>query len=239
VAVTSFLSVISKGSVAFILITILYKVFQPLGGAITYPLLVLLSLFTLIIGNLFALRQNNLKRFLAFSSIAQVGFILVALSSGVKGGAISVTYFILIYVFSNLAAFGVVSIISEASGKETVDAYKGLYKNNKLLSWVMAIALFSLSGIPPTAGFFGKLFLVMAGAVRQNSLFIVVVALNLVVSLYYYLRVVRAIFMDTNENPLEKVTINRAPKLALIICTVAILIIGLIGGVYEYIKSLH
>jgi NADH-quinone oxidoreductase subunit N len=180
VAVTSFLSVISKGSVAFILITILYKVFQPLGGEITYPLLLLLSLFTLIIGNLFALRQNNLKRFLAFSSIAQVGFILVALSSGVKGGAISVTYFILIYVFSNLAAFGVVSIISEASGKETVDEYKGLYKNNKLLSWVMAIALFSLAGIPPTAGFFGKLFLVMAGAARQNSLFIVVVALNLV-----------------------------------------------------------
>ena len=239
VAVTSFLSVISKGSVAFILITVLYKVFQPLGGEITYPLLVLLSLFTLIIGNLFALRQNNLKRFLAFSSIAQVGFILVALSSGVKGGAISVTYFILIYIFSNLAAFGVVSIISEGSGKETIDAYKGLYKNNKLLSWVMAIALFSLAGIPPTAGFFGKLFLVMAGAVRQNSLFIVVVALNLVVSLYYYLRVVRAIFMDNNETPLEPLIISKAPKLALIICTVAILIIGLIGGVYEYILSLH
>ncbi len=238
VAVTSFLSVISKSSVAFIFLTVLYKVFQPLGPVI-YQLLVILSLATLIIGNLFALRQTNLKRFLAFSSIAQVGFILVGISGGSSAGSISVVYFILIYTFSNLAAFGVISIISEATGKETIDEYKGLYKNNKLLSWVMAIALFSLAGIPPTAGFFGKLFLIMAGAAKGQIWFIVVVVLNLVVSLYYYLRVVRAIFMDTNERPIETVMVNGIPKFALLVCTVAIITIGLIGWIYEHIQSIN
>lgn len=238
VAVTSFLSVISKASVAFIFITVLYKVFQPMG-AVSYRLLVLLVLATLVIGNLFALRQNNLKRFLAFSSIAQVGFILVGVSAGSASGTVSVVYFVLVYMVSNLAAFGVISIITEASGKETIDSYRGLYKNNKLLSWVLAISLFSLAGIPPTAGFFGKLFLIMAGAGAATVWFIVIVAMNLVVSLYYYLRVVRAIFMDSNENPIEKIKLHSVPKMALLFCTAAIIAIGLIGWIYEYVRALQ
>ncbi|MGZ3881401.1 MAG: NADH-quinone oxidoreductase subunit N, partial [Flavisolibacter sp.] len=195
IAVASFLSVVSKGSIAFIFLTALYKVFQPLSG-VWYNMIVILALATMIIGNLFALRQQNIKRFLAFSSIAQVGFILVGMSSNGAVGLTSITYFVLIYVFSNLAAFGVASVISEKTGKENIDDYKGLYQTNPFLSWTMALALFSLAGIPPTAGFFGKLFLITAGASKGNYWFITMVALNLVVSLYYYLRVVRSIFMD-------------------------------------------
>lgn len=237
VATTSFLSVVSKGAVAFIFISALYKVF---GGMqqVWYNMLVILSVATLIIGNLFALRQNNLKRFLAFSSIAQVGFILVGMSASSSLGTASVTYFILIYIFSNLGAFGVVSIISSQTGKETITDYKGLYKNNKFLSWVMALSLFSLAGIPPTAGFFGKMFLIMAGATQATIPFIVIVALNLVVSLYYYLKVVRAMFMDKNETPLEKIKPGFAVTTGLFICTAGIIVIGLIGWIYEYIKSL-
>ncbi|MFM9908740.1 MAG: NADH-quinone oxidoreductase subunit N [Chitinophagaceae bacterium] len=238
VAVTSFLSVVSKGSIAFIFITILYKVFQPLG-TVTYQLLVILSVATLMIGNLFALRQNNLKRFLAFSSIAQVGFILVGISGGTLSSAVSVVYFVLIYIFSNLAAFGVISLVTEATGRETIDSYKGLYKNNKLLSWVMAIALFSLAGIPPTAGFFGKLFLIMSGAATAEIWFIVLVSMNLVVSLFYYLKVVRAIFTDNTDNQMEKVKLNSVPKWTLLFCTVAIIGIGFAGWIYEYILSLQ
>ena len=203
-----------------------------------YNMVMLLSIATMIVGNLFALRQQNIKRFLAFSSIAQVGFILVGISSNGAQGMSSVVYFILIYVFSNLAAFAVAATISSQTGKEKIDELKGLYQTNPFLSWIMAMALFSLAGIPPTAGFFGKLFLITAGASQANYFFIIIVALNLVVSLYYYLKVVRAMFMDKNESPVEKITIHPATKFGLIICAAAIVLVGLLSWVYDYIQGL-
>ena len=237
IAVTAFLSVISKGSVAFIFITALYKVFQPMNE-MWYNMVMILSIATMITGNLFAVRQQNIKRFLAFSSIAQVGFILVGISSNTLEGISSVVYFILIYVFSNLAAFGVAAAISTQTGKENIDDYKGLYQTNPFMSWVLALALFSLAGIPPTAGFFGKLFLLTAGASKANYLFITIAALNMIVSLYYYLRVIRAMFMDKNESPVEKIKTHPAVKLGLIICAAGIVLLGLLSWVYDYIQSL-
>lgn len=238
VAVTSFLSVISKGAVAFIFITVLYKVFTPMLD-IWYRMLVMLAIATMVIGNLFALRQQNIKRFLAFSSIAQVGFILVGISNADYLGIASVVYFVLIYVFSNLAAFGVAAVIAEKTGKENIDDYKGLYKTNPFLTWIMALALFSLAGIPPTAGFFGKLFLLTAAGANAAYWFILVAALNMIISLYYYLRVVRAMFMDKNENPVEPVKASPTVKLALIICGSGIVLVGLLSWIFEYIKTLQ
>jgi NADH-quinone oxidoreductase subunit N len=237
IAVTSFLSVISKGSVAFIFISALYKVFQPLHST-WYIMLVILAVATMVIGNLFALRQQNIKRFLAFSSIAQVGFILVGISSNDNTGLSSVVYFVLIYVFSNLAAFGVASVIAEQTGKENIDDYKGLYKTNPFLSWILVLALFSLAGIPPTAGFFGKLFLISSGASKGSYWFITVAALNMIVSLYYYLRVVRAVFMDKNEQPIDKIKIGPAVKLGLVICGAGIILVGMLSWIYDYIVKL-
>ncbi|HMD01210.1 MAG TPA: NADH-quinone oxidoreductase subunit N [Ferruginibacter sp.] len=237
VATTSFLSVISKGSIAFIFMSALYNAFSTMG-AVWYNMLMILAIATMIIGNLFAIRQQNIKRFLAFSSIAQVGFILLGISAGAPEGITPVVYFILIYVFSNLGAFGVASMISSRTGKENIDDYKGLYKTNKFLCWVMALALFSLAGIPPTAGFFGKLFLLTAAASKASYLFITIAALNMIVSLYYYLRVVRAMFMDNNENPIEPINTNPSEKLGLIICGAGIVLIGMLSWVYEYLKQL-
>ncbi len=236
-AVTAFLSVISKGAVAFIFITMLYYVFQPMLN-IWYMMLVILAIITMVTGNLFALRQQNIKRFLAFSSIAQVGFILVGISSYGTMGVVSTTFFIIVYIFSNLAAFGVASIISEKTGKENIDDYKGLYQTNPYLTWVMALALFSLAGIPPTAGFFGKLFLLTAGASHADYWFILVAALNMIVSLYYYLKVVRAMFMDKNEKPLERLHTSNSVRLGLIICSAGIVLAGLMSWIFDYIKSL-
>jgi len=237
-ATTSFLSVISKGAIAFVLVSTLYKVFQPMHG-VWYTIITVLAIITMIIGNLFALRQQNIKRFLAFSSIAQVGFILVGISSNdsVKGLS-SVMYFVLIYVFSNLAAFGVAETIAIYSGKENIGDYNGLYQNNKFLSWVLALALFSLAGIPPTAGFFGKLFLITAGAAKANFAFITIAALNMIVSLYYYLRVVRSVFMDKGETVVEKIPIQPAVKFGLIICGAGIIVTGLWSWVYDYVVGL-
>jgi NADH-quinone oxidoreductase subunit N len=237
VATTAFLSVISKGAFAFVFITALYKVFQPLHE-VWYNLIIILSIATMLIGNLFALRQQNIKRFLAFSSIAQVGFILVGISSNSAAGATSVVYFILIYIFSNLAAFAVAAIISSQANKENIDDYKGLYQTNPFLSWMMALALFSLAGVPPTAGFFGKLFLITAGAKEASYVFVIIVSLNLVVSLYYYLKIVRAIFMDKNEAPIASIKISGSVKIGLIICAAGIVLTGFFSWIYEYIQSL-
>lgn len=237
VAVTSYLSVISKGAILFVLVSVLYNVFQPLEES-WYNILFLVSVLTMIIGNLFALRQQNIKRFLAFSSIAQVGFILIGITGQSAEGAASVIYFVMVYIFSNLAAFGVISLVSVATGRENVNDYKNFYKNNKALSWVLAIALFSLAGIPPTAGFFGKFFLLLAGAAKSNYWLITIAALNMVVALYYYLRVIKAMFMDTNENPIEKVHVSLSPRIAMIICIGGIIISGITSGAYLYIHSL-
>ena len=237
VAVTSFLSVVSKAAILFVFVSVLYTIFKPIAE-LWYNMLFILSLTTIIVGNLFALRQNNFKRFLAFSSIAQVGFILIGISGSSQEGTASVVYFILIYVFSNLAAFGVISLVSAATGKENISDFKDFYQTNPLLSWILAIALFSLAGVPPTAGFFGKFFLLMAGAAKGNYWLISIAALNMVISFYYYLRVVKAIFMDTNDQPIEKLTIPLLPKLSLVICVIGIVITGLVSFVYEYIHSL-
>lgn len=236
-ATTSFLSVVSKGAVAFVFMAALYKAFQPLE-AVWYNMLMILSVATMVVGNLFALRQQNIKRFLAFSSIAQVGFIMVGMSSNAVEGTTSVVYFVLIYIFSNLAAFGVAAAIATQTGKEDIDDYKGLYKTNPFLSWVLALALFSLAGIPPTAGFFGKLFLLTAGASKGSYLFITIAALNMIISLYYYLRVIRSVFMDKNENPVEKIKIEASAKLGLMICAAGIVLVGLLSWIYDYIQSL-
>ena len=237
VTVTSYLSVVSKASVIFVFMTVLYTAFK--SYIITwYNILFVLSVLTMVIGNLFAIRQNNIKRFLAFSSIAQVGFILIGITGSSQAGSASVVYFVLIYTFSNLGAFGVVGLVSALAGRENIEDYKAFYKTNPMLSWVLAISLFSLAGIPPTAGFFGKFFLLMAGAGQGNYILITIAALNMVVSLYYYLRVVKAIFMDSNENPVKKLTITPSPKLALFICVTGIVLTGVISYVYEYIFSM-
>jgi NADH-quinone oxidoreductase subunit N len=237
VSVTSYLSVVSKAAILFVMVSVFYNVFNPIANS-WYNMIFLISVATMIIGNLFALRQKNMKRFLAFSSIAQVGFILVGLSGQYDKGSASVIYFVLIYVFSNLGAFGVISLVSAIAGKENMDDYKGFYKTNPLLTWVLAISLFSLAGIPPMAGFFGKFFLLFAGAGRGNYLLIVIAALNMVVSLYYYLKVIKAMFMDANETPIEKIHSHWQPKLAMAICIGGILITGIASGAYNYIYSL-
>lgn len=237
IAVTSYLSVISKGSMIFVMTSVLFTVFDKLFYN-WYNIMAVLAVLSMLIGNLFAIRQQNIKRFLAFSSIAQVGFILIGLTGGDHAGFSSVVYFVLIYLFSNLAVFGVISLVSAEKGKENIDDYKGFYKTNPLLTWILAIALFSLAGIPPTAGFFGKFFLILAGAGRNNYLLITIAALNMVVSLYYYLRIIKAMFMDSNESPIEKVEMTWAPKLSMAICVAGILITGMVSGAYEYIYSL-
>ncbi len=181
---------------------ILFTVF-PVIMATWQKTIFVTSVLTMTIGNLFAISQQNLKRFLAFSSISQAGYILLGIIGGNQLGMASVIYYILVYIFSNLGAFGVVAAISNATGKENIDDYNGLYHTNPKLSLVMTLALFSLAGIPPVAGFFGKFFLFTAAAQKGFYLLVLIAVLNTIISLYYYLLVVKAMFIKKSETPIE------------------------------------
>jgi NADH-quinone oxidoreductase subunit N len=237
VNITSFLSVISKGAALFIFIVLLFSVF-PVIIRTWQKAIYITSILTMTIGNLFAIRQQNLKRFLAFSSISQAGYILLGIIGGNSLGMASVIYYIIVYIFSNLGAFGVVAAISNATGKENIDDYNGLYRTNPMLSLIMTLALFSLAGIPPVAGFFGKFFLFTAAAEKKFYLLVLIAVLNTIISLYYYLLVVKAMFINNNENPIAKFRSDFPTRFGLMICVAGIFITGFASIIFEFIKKL-
>ncbi|HEY9186057.1 MAG TPA: NADH-quinone oxidoreductase subunit N [Salegentibacter sp.] len=237
ISVASYLSVISKGAAVFILMILMFTVLKPLMQ-VWENMIYVVALATMFVGNLFALRQQNMKRFLAFSSIAQAGFILLGLITGTQLGTASVVYFVMIYIFSNLAAFGVVQAISLKTGKENIDDYNGLYRTNPKLSLIMLLALFSLAGIPPVAGFFGKFFLYTAAAREGYYLLVFLAVVNVTISLYYYLLVVRAMFLRQNENPIPFFNNKLYMRLGLGITVIGILVLGMYSPLYDYIYEL-
>ena len=237
VNITSYLSVISKGAAFFIFMIILYTVF-PSIIATWQKTIYVTAILTMTIGNLFAIRQQNLKRFLAFSSISQAGYILLGFIGGNQLGMASVIYYILVYIFSNLGAFGVVIAISNATGKENMDDYNGLYHTNPGLSLALTLALFSLAGIPPVAGFFGKFFLFTAAAQKGFYLLVLIAVLNTIISLFYYLLVVKAMFINKSETPIEKFKSDFPTRLALGLCLAGIVITGFASIIFEAIRNL-
>lgn len=235
-SVTAYLSVISKGSAAFVLMAILYKVFTPLVNewqAILYWVIIA----SITLANLFALRQQNLKRFFAYSSISQAGYIMLGVISGTAMGMTGLVYYVLIYMLSNLAAFGVIAIVEHRSGKITIDDYNGLYTTNPRLSFVMMIALFSLAGIPPFAGFFSKFFIFAAAAQQGFYVLVFIALLNTILSLYYYLRVIKAMFINKSEEPIAKFSSDNYTRISLVACSAGILLLGILSTVYENIGT--
>jgi NADH-quinone oxidoreductase subunit N len=235
--VTSYLSVISKGAAVFIFMIILYTVFNKIA-LMWRDVIYVISILTMTLGNLFAMRQRNIKRFLAFSSISQAGFILLGIIGQSQLGMTTVVYFVLVYIFSNLGAFGVAAIISSKTGKESIDDYDGLYRTNPMLSLTMMLALFSLAGIPPLAGFFGKFFLFAAAAKQGMYILVFIAVLNTIISLYYYLLVVKAMFLNRSDRPISYFKSDGYTKLGLAMCIAGIIIIGFASPVYEFIMKL-
>ena len=227
--VTGYLSVISKGAAAFTLCVILMKVFPAMIEHWEMWLYVVIVL-SITVANLFAIRQSELKRFMAFSSISQAGYIMLAVVGNSAYGVAALSYYVLIYVVANMAVFTVIGAVEEASGGRTdMDAYNGFYQTNPKLSLLMTLALFSLAGIPPFAGMFSKFFVFMAAAQEGSyaSYFVVFIALiNTVVSLYYYLLIVKAMYIKAEDNP---------TKLALGLCTAGILLFGICSFFYDWI----
>jgi NADH-quinone oxidoreductase subunit N len=237
--VTGYLSTISKGAAVFALMSILYRVF---GNFVTEWQAVLwwLVLISITIGNLFAMRQTNMKRFLAFSSISQAGYIVLAVMAGTTLGMTSVVYYVLVYIVSNLAVFGVAGIIDSRTGKTNILDYNNLYQTNPKLALVMMIAMFSLGGIPPTAGFFSKFFVFTAAAQEGFYLLLLLALINTVISLYYYLLVVKAMFIGYKDgpDPIAKIESDTYLKVSLVICLAGIFVLGFTSGIFEYLKTI-
>ena len=230
--ITAYLSVISKGSAAFVLMTILIKVF---GNLIEQwqTTLYAITIATITIANLFAIRQQNIKRFFAYSSISQAGYIMLGIIGGTAQGMTALVYYILVYTAANLAAFGVITIIEQRTGKININDYNALYKTNPKLSVIMMLSLFSLAGIPPFAGFFSKFFIFAAAFQAGYHLLVFIALLNTVISLYYYLLIVKAMFITPNETPLKTINTDNYTKLSLIICTVGIIALGIFSIIYD------
>ena len=236
--VTGYLSVVSKGAAAFALMAILAKAFAPLIEYWEYLLYIVIVL-SITIANLFAIRQSELKRFMAFSSISQAGYIMLAVIGASQMGMASLMYYVLVYVVANMAVFTVISTVEQNNGGTTMmSSYDGLYQTNPKLAFLMTLALFSLAGIPPFAGMFSKFFVFMAAA-QQGSFwayFVVFIALiNTVVSLYYYLLIVKAMYIKQTDTPLPTFKSEETTKIALAVCTAGIVLFGICSCIYDYL----
>ena len=239
-AVTGYLSVISKGAATFTLMAILMKVFSPVVEYYEYLLYIVIVL-TITLGNLFAIRQNELKRFMAFSSISQAGYIMLAAIGSSAMGVTSLMYYVLVYIVANMSVFTVINVVeTRGAGTTKMSCYNGLYQTNPKLAFLMTLALFSLAGIPPFAGMFSKFFVFMAAAQQGSFLayLVVFIALvNTVVSLYYYLLIVKAMYIIPTESPLPTFKSDFNTKLALALCTVGIVLFGVCSCIYDWLTS--
>lgn len=236
--VTGYLSVISKGSAAFVLMTILMKVF----GAGAFLGMWSEGFFWIIVvsitvANLFALLQKNLKRFMAFSAISQAGYLVLAIMGGTGQGMTALVFYLLVYMAANLGAFAVINVVEQNSGKVGMDDYNGLYRTNPKLAFLMTLCLFSLAGIPPFAGFFSKFFVFMAAFNAGFHLLVFIALVNTVISLYYYLLIVKAMYIKSNEAPIPTFRSDCGTRAALLVCVLGVVLLGIVSCFYNYIDG--
>lgn len=193
--VTALLSVGSKAAGFVILLRLLFGIFTPLHDHLTL-ILAILSATTMCYGNLAAIPQKNIKRLLGYSSIGHAGYLLMGAAAGSTLGAAAISFYLLGYLFTNLGAFLVIVLYFIASKSDEIADYSGLSQRSPLLACTLFLALMSLAGIPPLAGFFGKFSLFVATVQSGLTWLAFVGAVNVIISLYYYLMVVKRLYMD-------------------------------------------
>lgn len=237
--VTAYLSVVSKGAAAFALLFALFKVFGNIE-VVWQNIIWVLSVITITLGNLFALRQSDIKRFFAFSSISQAGYIVLGIIANNPMGITATVFYVLVYVFSNLAAFAVISSVeNENGGNTSISAFNGLSKSNPKLAFLMMLSVFSLGGIPFFAGFFSKFFIFMAAASAGFYVLVFIALLNTVISLFYYLMIVKAMYINkADETSVATFKSDNYSRISMVICFAGILVVGIISGIYSYINGI-
>jgi NADH-quinone oxidoreductase subunit N len=197
--VTAYVATVSKGAMVGLLLRLFGNLAPPQSGALFY-VFVVISITSMVAGNLLALLQQNVKRMLAYSSIAHLGYVLVAFLAGGQTAVVAVTFYLIAYFVTTLGAFGVVTALSTPErDADDLEDYRGLAWRQPGLAVVFTAMLLSLAGIPLTAGFMGKFYLVVAGAGASLWLLVIVLVLTTGVGLYYYLRVLVTLFLPAGE----------------------------------------
>ena len=234
--VTAFLSTASKATGFAILMRVFITAFAGAIAVRWVPVLVIIAVLTMSLGNLVALRQTNVKRLLAYSSIAQAGYILIGVAAAqanpnlIFNGINGVLIYLLAYLFTNLGAFAVVIAIENETGKVEIKDYAGLVKRSPWLSVLLLVFLLSLAGIPPTGGFIGKFFVFGAAVQSQMWVLLAIAAVNTVVAAFYYLNIARYMFFVPAEEDAGRVNISPAFGVTLGITAVVTVLLGLAPG---------
>ena len=233
--VVALLSVGSKMAGVVAMLRVLYGVFLPLQW-LWVPLLAVLSAATLCYGNLTAIPQTNIKRLLGYSSIGHAGYLLMGLSNASIAGVEAVSYYLLAYLLSNLTVFLIIVSVADAVGGDALEGYNGLSRRAPFLAAAMFIGLLSLAGVPPLAGFAGKLFVLLA-TVESGRLWLVLLgAVNVAISLYYYLMIVKRMYLDRPKStaPIQAAPATVAAVWALVLGTLAV-------GIFQepFLQAIH
>ncbi len=246
--VTAFLAVGSKAAGFVLLLRVLFGA-VPTVAQHWSQLLVVVTIVTILYGNLCALPQRNLKRLLGYSSIGNAGYLLLGISSVSQSGQDAVLYYLLGYLFTVLAAFYVISVISRQTEDEDLSVLAGLHQRSPLLAATLALAMISLAGIPPLAGFFGK-FLLLKSVVEHGAtdnlyrILLAVALFGIVTSFYYYLGVVRAIYWPKTAPDYSSIPVSMPVRVALYTCIAGMLYLGIfpnapLNGAARAVASLH
>jgi len=237
--VVAFLSVGSKAA-GFALATRLLVSAFPTVSEQWHFVLTALALLSMVLGNVVALAQTSMKRMLAYSSIAQAGFVLIGLVIGTEAGFSSMMFYLMVYLFMNFGGFACIILFSLRTGTDEISEYSGLYQKDPLLTLCLSLCLLSLGGIPPLAGFFGKIYLFWAGWQAGAYTLVLVGLFTSVISIYYYIRVVKMMVVKEPEEMSDSVKNYpeirwdlpgmRPLQVGLVICLVATTLAGVLSN---------
>jgi NADH-quinone oxidoreductase subunit N len=234
--VTAYLSVASKGAGLAFMFQLFFRL---MGFALSdwSILLAFMAAITMTLGNVVAIVQNNIKRFMAFSAISQAGYFLLGFLGPAPQGVPAMLFYMLVYVASNLAVFAAIVWYANETGRENIDEYRGLSQTNPLIALAMMIGLFSLAGIPPLSGFVGKFFLFSVAAKAGYNWLVAIAAVNSTISLYYYLRVVRAMYIEPPAEGEPHLGISRTLATTMGVLAACVGLMGIIPAFYETIST--
>jgi NADH-quinone oxidoreductase subunit N len=234
--VTAYLSVASKGAGLVLMFQVFFCIFGPFISNWTMPVAALAAL-TMTVGNGIAIVQNNIKRLMAFSAVSQAGYLILGFMGPAAESVPAMLFYMLVYAVTNLAVFSAIVFVANQTGKEEIADYRGLAGTNPLIALGMMIALFGLAGIPPLSGFVGKFFLFSIASKAGYNWLVALAALNSTVSLYYYLRIVRQMYIEPAEDSAKPIPVTPVLAATLAITVVASVFLGVVPLAYHAIHA--
>ncbi|MCX5656371.1 MAG: NADH-quinone oxidoreductase subunit N, partial [Planctomycetota bacterium] len=234
--VTAYLSVASKGAGLAFIFQLFFRLMGTHLAEWALPIAILAAL-TMTVGNVVAIVQQNIKRFMAFSAISQAGYLIMGFLGPFAEGVSAMIFYMLVYTVSNLAVFAAIVWYSNETGREQVQDYRGLSRTNPLLALAMMSALFSLAGIPPLSGFVGKFFLFSVASKAGFHWLVAVAAVNSTISLYYYLRIVRQMYIEPVFEGATQLPISRPLAVLTGALATGVVLLGIIPFFYETVNA--